>query len=70
MSFKLIHQIDKNLKYIHKKKGEELLTIKDVIEQMYNYETDIKLSEFDKMYEPGFILKKVKEASLKILGNE
>lgn len=59
-----------DLKYIHKKKGEELLTIKDVIEQMYNYETDIKLSEFDKMYEPGFILKKVKEASLKILGNE
>lgn len=63
--------VDKqDLKYIHKKKGEEQLTVKDVIEQMYNYETDIELSEFNEMYDPGFILKKVKEASLKILGNE
>ena len=63
--------VDKqDLKYIHKKKGEEQLTVKDVIEQMYNYETDIELSEFNEMYDPGFILKKVKDASLKILGNE
>lgn len=59
-----------DLKYIHKKKGEELLTVKDVIEQMYNYETEINISDLDKMYDSGFIFKKVKEASLKILGNE
>ena len=28
------------------------------------------ISDLDKMYDSGFIFKKVKEASLKILGNE
>lgn len=60
---------NQNLRYIHKKTEDEM-TVKDVIEQMYNYETNIDMAEFNKMYDDDFILEKVKNAVLDILGNE
>lgn len=60
---------NQNLRYIHKKSEEEV-TVKDVIEQMYNYETDIDIAEFNNMYDDDFIFEKVKKAVLEILGNE
>lgn len=59
---------NQELKYVHKQNEEQ--TLKDAIEQIYNYETDMLLSDFPRMYNSDFILEKVRGAARQFYSNE
>lgn len=51
------------LKYVHKQDAEQQ-TLLDAIEQVYNYEIEILLADFPRMYDSDFILRQVRDAAL------
>lgn len=59
---------NQELKYIHKLNEDQVIT--DAIEQIYNYETDILISDFPRMYNSDFILEKVRGAARQFFSNE
>lgn len=60
---------NQELKYIHRVNADQEI-IKDAIEQVYNYETDMLPEELDRVYNADFILTKVRSAARQFFGNE
>lgn len=56
------------LKYTHKQNAAE--TVKDAIEQIYNYETEMLLTDIERMYNSDFILENVRGAAQQFYSNE
>lgn len=70
-SRKVVLSLDNNqeLKYLHQRKDSACSIYSSVIEQIYNYETTCEVGDLSNLYDPDFILSKVKGAVLQLLGH-
>ena len=60
-------QDQQQLKYLHKLNADQE-TIREAIEQSYNYETEILVSDLERMYDADFILQEVRGAARQLFG--